>query len=204
MVAWMSAFFDWVKDPNNLTAISTLIIALFTVVLAIVGWCQARLINKSIKLARDEFNATHRPKIIARAFDLLSGPPISSRDNFDIVFIAHNAGDGRGTVVEIRSAKVILNLGEKIPGNWGFPFKETFDVVLDSGEKEIFPLNSGITNQSVGGQEGIMHNSTILYSIGVITYLDGGGRKRQTGFCRKYLPESNTWEVVEGEYEYAY
>jgi hypothetical protein len=57
---WLYAIIDWLRDPNILTAISTLIIALFTIVLAWVGYRQARLIRKSIDLARAEFISSHR------------------------------------------------------------------------------------------------------------------------------------------------
>jgi len=56
----------WLTDANNLTAISTLVIAFFTVVLAFVGWRQAKLTRQAIALARDEFNATNRPELFVR------------------------------------------------------------------------------------------------------------------------------------------
>jgi hypothetical protein len=60
------AVLDWLWHPDNLTAISTFVIAAFTAVLVRVGYCQARLIRKSIDLTRAEYVSTHRPRVILR------------------------------------------------------------------------------------------------------------------------------------------
>ena len=57
---WLCALWNWIRDPDNLTAISTFVVAIFTVVLALVAYVQARLLRKSIDLARAEFLSTHR------------------------------------------------------------------------------------------------------------------------------------------------
>ncbi len=54
MVERLYAVLNWLIDPVNLTAISTVVIAAFTIVLAVVGYFQARLIRQSIDLARQD------------------------------------------------------------------------------------------------------------------------------------------------------
>jgi hypothetical protein len=45
-----------ISDPNKLTAVSTSIIAAFTVVLVGVSYSQSRLIRKSIELTKSRFH----------------------------------------------------------------------------------------------------------------------------------------------------
>lgn len=41
------------------------------------------------------------------------------------------------------------------------------------------------------------------YIVGSIVYENSAGRKRETGFCRKNMPGTDRWEIVENsEYEY--
>ena len=87
------ALWNWLVDPTNLTAISTVVIAIFTVVLAVVAYVQARLLRKSIDLARAEFLSTHRPRIVVREVYL---------DGKEIRFRLVNVGDTPATIVESR------------------------------------------------------------------------------------------------------
>ena len=64
----LACLLEWIDAHNGaVTAIATIFIALFTIVLAWVSWRQARLIGRQIELAREEFRATHRPKLVIRA-----------------------------------------------------------------------------------------------------------------------------------------
>ncbi len=85
----------WILDPANLTAISTVIIAAFTIVLAAVGYCQARLIRKSIDLARKEFISAHPPKLRIRYIHLTSGD-----ENVEVGFTVENTGGSDATVTQ--------------------------------------------------------------------------------------------------------
>ncbi|MGA3304009.1 MAG: hypothetical protein ABSC72_12080 [Methylovirgula sp.] len=194
-----------VADAHNglLTAIATIFVARFTIVLARVTGRQAQLTRESIDLARDEFNATHRPQIIVRGFQIFNGLPETSDDTVDVICVAHNKGDAPGTIIEIRSAKIILDSDEKIPGDWTFPFTEKFNFQLASGERELIPLNGALikNNHEVMG---ILFQERTLYCVGTVVYVDAGKRRRETGFCRRFDPISETWEAVECEYEYAY
>jgi hypothetical protein len=45
----------------------------------------------------------------------------------------------------------------------------------------------------------------VHYCIGRIEYRDSQGRTRETGFCRRFNPESMTWmSEHHPDYEYAY
>lgn len=56
----------WLADPQNLTAISSAVIAAFTIILAVVASVQAEFTRRAIGLARAEFLATQRPRLVLR------------------------------------------------------------------------------------------------------------------------------------------
>jgi len=76
-IDWIFGVWKFHDDHNGaVTAVATIAIALFTIVLARVTGQQARLTRQSIDLARAEFVSTHRPRIIVRnlsTLGLLSG-----------------------------------------------------------------------------------------------------------------------------------
>jgi hypothetical protein len=88
-------------DENNptITALATVAIAAFTIVLAIVTNRQARFTRESIELARDEFNATHRPRITVRGFQTLTGG--LADEDVSVIFLYVNTGDSDAIVTEI-------------------------------------------------------------------------------------------------------
>lgn len=58
------AFLD--KYNGAVTAVATAFIAIFTIVLVRVTGRQARLTTAALNLARQEFVATHRPRVVLR------------------------------------------------------------------------------------------------------------------------------------------
>jgi hypothetical protein len=67
------AAFSW--SAEGWTAFATLLTALATMILALCTYVQARLTREMIKVARDEYVASHRPKLILRqAFSLITDP----------------------------------------------------------------------------------------------------------------------------------
>ena len=178
-------------------------LTIFTGALAIVGIIQGVLIRDQIRLGQREFNATHRPKIILRGFRIQNRDlPTGKRIGY--VFIAHNAGDSSGRLIECRSATIVLAEKERLPGNLSFPFAEKLELTLDSGEHEVVPGNGG---NKIEGNEAmeIFAGQRVLICLGTVTYLDGNGVRRVTGFCRQYRPREDEWDTRQGsEYEYTY
>jgi hypothetical protein len=60
----LNAIYDWISDPDNLTAISTLTIALFTIVLALVTGRQAALTKESIRVTERALLDLERARIV--------------------------------------------------------------------------------------------------------------------------------------------
>jgi hypothetical protein len=178
-VDWLYAFCNWLRAPDNLTAISTLAIAAFTVVLAIVGYSQARLLRKSVDLARDEFVAAHRPRIVLRDVHL---------EGDEILYMLVNVGETTATIVEswiiaetilVKSAvRPLRSAGHNDLGSLRFAGGEikdlTFSVPSDLG------LVSGFGDRSGSIFMGERHFA------GTIVYTDDLGVRRRSVFRRRW------------------
>jgi hypothetical protein len=197
------AIIKWLADPVNLTAISTVVIALFTIILAIVGYCQARLTRDTIRLARDEFNATHRPEIIVRNVGYVADPE-DNRMRLIARIVIVNKGASRAHIINLSG--IILTPTDEL----------TADVAL-----RAYPI--GKEQDLVGGQpyqwdiESPNHQEPAIriaqtrgeksewICIGLIRYADMEGRIRETGFFRRFDVKSRSWKREENEdYEYSY
>jgi hypothetical protein len=208
-MGWAWCTWGWIIDHATIlaaviSAIAAAIIAWFTVTLA--GATrgllkatadQARLTKKSINLARKEFNATHRPKIIIH-----SAAPLfetsTEGETLGATITYYNAGDADADIKTIRCLIAQQPFGVK--PNWVIP--EMPDALpnapIKSGTGQIFFFNSNI--RAAEGEMGLQ-----AYCVGRIEYLDKAGLKRETGFIRVY--GSRRWNRLEDDpngYEYAY
>jgi len=192
------------QNDAAITAIATVFIAAFTITLWRATSAQGRLTLKAIELGNKEFIATHRPKIVARNFGILGDEEIPGGKQIQFFFVAHNIGETRASVIEVRSGTLILKKDEKIPSNVSFPFREKFNFRLESGEREIFSGNGGGTPNSTESM-GIFAGELVLLCLGVIVYTDDNGTQRETGFCRRFRSRENDWDVIHNsDYEYGY
>jgi hypothetical protein len=200
----MSAVFCWLDAHNGaITAIATVFIAAFTIVLAWVSRRQARLIEDQVRLSRNEFFVTHRPRIIVRAFQMLN-PDAGVAVAPQVIFIAHNIGDSPARIVEVRSATRVQPANARIPNDLAFPFHEDFNVTLASGQKEVFPMN-GAAPFAADEPMNVFAGHSMLLCLGVVAYLDDAGTRRETGFCRRFLSDVREWDTLkDSEYEYSY
>jgi hypothetical protein len=197
-------------EPDGWVAIFTGLLFVATVILAAVSVFQIKfLINadrkaaEQIKLAREEFAATHRPRVILRGFDIRNRD-IPDGEPVRYVFVAHNVGDADARLVETRTATIILKDAERIPGNLSFPDLEPLSYTLAAGEHVLIPGNGG-TAPEPGESMGVYANKLALICLGTLTYLDANNVRREAGFCRRYRPREDIWDIIrESEYEYAY
>ena len=194
----------WQRTISDPIAYYTFWITVFTAALAGIGLIQGYLLNQQIRLARDEYSATHRPKIIVSGFQIVSNPELESPEKVAFIFTGRNVGDSPAKILEIRSATLVLRAKEKIPGDLSFSFKEKFNITLISQERELFPGNGGSLLEGNEPME-IYVGDKVLLCLGSIAYLGESGRKRETGFCRRYRSREREWDTIsESEYEYAY
>jgi hypothetical protein len=183
-------------DQNNglITAIATVVMALFTGTLWLVT-------GRSVALAREEFNATHRPRVGIRGIHSLT------KDNVGFTNIVYvNRGIGEAKITAIGCA---LILGEFIREAPAFEMQKILPHRLKSGDSESHNFWSERTSIEYVFGAGFHYQSdprktpSNAFLVGIITYEDSMGRCRETGFCRKNAPGTDLWEVVKDSgYEY--
>jgi hypothetical protein len=179
---------DWIMAGS--AAASTFfaaVLALFTWRLIVVGRDQHRV-------AREEFNATHRPRIVLR--DLALAPPTATRDAVAEFFISNNQ-EGVATILSCSFSMNEIKRGQKIPEFRGE--QRHYGIVgrsLISGERIRVEHTSHINwsayqnavneahyNSLYG--EGVLDDGTIVFE-GQVTYADKAGVNRRSSFYRKF------------------
>jgi hypothetical protein len=200
-------FTDW----TFVTTLATIVMAGFTGTL---WWSTKGLLiatNESIKLAREEFISTHRPKIIVWQVSF-SGSPKTEKP-INITFRYVNEGESVAYITRI-GTKLIHLFKDTLPSGIEFEHREKSPPMeIESGmhgcgmtEDTIDPSDPLLLG-AIGGplQRKAIATRYELFCVGYILYKDFNGRKRQTGFGRKYDPTSNRWVVIQDtEYEYSY
>lgn len=194
----MSNFFYWrdafafVDNHNGaVTVIATVFICFFTFVLAIITRRQAILTRESINLARDEFVATHRPRIIVR---FIATSYLNGHQSVDVHVV--NIGESAATIRELG-----CGLARRKERDWltrgitGDP-KQVDPIVLVSGERHVFEKAASITyadaeifGDAIDGT-GDERRTIETCAFGSIRYTDETGIERETGFFRVYDPSS--------------
>jgi hypothetical protein len=185
----------------GLTAFASFIIAAFTATLWSATKQQGLLTFKSLKLAREEFISTHRPKIVVYGMDVkLAGDDKPRHIHFRYI----NAGDTDASVTFIESrilwtAKAMVAAGIELHRH--DTIKEPIPVPSGMNGFAITPDGVDFATLVRSGRSG--HDTA--FCIGVVVYRDKNDVERRTGFCRRYDSERERWLKVEDEdYEYAY
>jgi hypothetical protein len=142
---------------------------------------QGELTRESIDLAREEFNATHRPKITIHSMEFRRVPH-EGEDDWDrigAVILCFNIGEAPAKNVEARGE--ILPIAD-LPINVQRRLVKPFAVVA-SGEKFIFEINSDWLVRELIQRE--QQGFPSFKCVGTIVYFDGNGTRRETAFCRQ-------------------
>ncbi len=191
------AAFSWIADPDHLTAIATAVIAVFTVVLVCVTRYQAKLTRDSIDLGRDEFAATHRPKIIVHAVEFVRVRGQDQIDRLGASILCFNKGTTAAENVDVRGEILIrTDLGVDIQR----PIVKTFPQVA-SGTKLRFTVESDWPLRQLAG----LPPKPPTYCVGTVSYLDRNKTRRETGFCFVCNIQNERWESAKSpEHEYDY
>jgi hypothetical protein len=177
-----------------MVAVATVFIAVFTVTIALVTERLARLTRASISLARSEFVATHRPKIVARAF-----VTVRDDDRSAVRFSYANVGVTPATVTVIGGIIAEhCESGTSLPASLLDP-----PIKLASGQRREWQVEMDPDPSAPAIRPGDSTVHRRAYCIGYILYKDAHGRTRQTGFCRERDGATGRWlRQTESEYEY--
>jgi len=189
----------WIDSPvtifNALLFVATGALAIYTRNLWAIAAAQTTL-------ARNEFNSTHRPKIIIRDIHFQAGFDVD--DDPTVYFIYINTGDNIAKNITI-DAGIIC----KIPG---LPIKRDSPIRPTNPSKTILTVGEfGVGVASSGGSleryvyDNIILGKYVICCIGTVMYYDNLNILRRTGFARVYDPNTDRFTVIDDpEREYAY
>jgi len=165
-----------------ITAVATLAIATFTLTL----WIATRDLwnagKDQLKLVRDEFISTHRPKLIVRQFELdqlVPDQPIKIQ--FSIV----NIGDTEAIWKYFASEVALWNRRNWEPPGVDRIVKPISQPPIKNGQRVSVTSQSRF-NITAAQIQAVEHGGLIICAVGELTYVDALGTQRRTGFRRNY------------------
>lgn len=218
--------FRWivaVADAHNglITAVATLFVAGFTWTLWRTSSKQAELTRDSIKLARDEFIATHRPKIILR--EAFCGPVLEGTEIRVIMNFA-NIGTTEGTIVNsvldieavsTKQTRFFLSPTAEAANELGtltlaggasrlvsfndLPNRRPNTAAPPTWNNELFGLKSGYRAARDGPIETVHFRDHVVHLVGQLVYEDGQGQRRRTAFRRVLDPARQRFYRLEAD-----
>jgi hypothetical protein len=184
----------WQRGFVDPTAYYTLWLTLFTGVLASVGIAGGVFTWQQIRLARGEFNATHRPRLEIRSLrhsrDTGAGPDIFG-------FIVYNSGGSEASIVESNISFEFMSEP--------FPLEPPYSADRDSMGKPKIAL--GATHPVVWTIQ-LNASGMLQYDLGTddppnlfgyVIYEDSSETRRTTVFCRRWDDPSNRFVSVQNE-----
>lgn len=176
----------------------TLWLVVATIVLGGIGAYQGWQLRKTVRLARDEFNATHRPRIRVRRVAL-------ERDKEKRVsYVVANVGDSpayiTGGMANLVYRPRILGLPnlQKIEG-----ITINSETLGPGGQHNFYIVREEVM-QEFQSEHQLVHpdnHTRTLYCYGFIKYTDDLGAIRETGFCRAFKSD-NFVRTDNADYEY--
>ena len=197
---------EWWLRPDALTAWSTLALFLVGTITAIILICQSRLIARQLRLARDEFNAAHRPKIRIKHV-WLTGEFWSAEQIFFTLVIV-NVGDAAARITEIRYGVSIIEAHHRLPQKPVYPNEFPMQRVGENIEPgRTFEFVNFSTNRIISETENpsVRQGKSKLYIYGHVEYTavprdtrQGVGDLKNTAFCRVLeLPPEKTFSHLD-------
>jgi hypothetical protein len=167
----------------------------------------ARISQQSIDLARAEFTATQRPKLLVRELHIF--PPTPTHPTVGVRFVIANSGAGPAEIVEshielqlienfvilpLQPAEVANPIGNTVIEPGGHIYKE-----YDSRIGDLAFMNERNRQWQNSAEP-----HTKVWFRGFLVYADKNGLKRRTAFCRGYDFRAHRFRVgSDPDYEYA-
>jgi hypothetical protein len=177
----MLEFLD--KYNGAVTAAATAFIALFTIVLVIVTGRQARLTTAALNLARQEFVASHRPRVILR---YIQGPFYNDKGHQFIWLTFVNTGVNDATIEAFGGDLAYrgeFNEAWEIPGLEA-GLKDIKPITLVCGQQHVFEVTAKTSSNSDEAVSKSAWPGRQICAVGKLRYSDGNRICRDTGFFR--------------------
>jgi hypothetical protein len=174
---WCGGIF--VKENGEaITALATVIMAIFTGTLWWASAEQGRLTQQSIELATKEFIATHRPKLRIR---LLAHKPFVIGKPIEFIFAIANVGDSSAMKVSYIVRFKMPSTGRDIPEIKGRVNGRGEFVEITAGAQADINV---VTDFVCPPQKFIGYSGGRFTLRGLVSYLDANGVMRITSFDR--------------------
>ena len=163
----------------------TLWLVVATIVLGGIGAYQGWQLRKTVRLARDEFNATHRPRIRVRRV-ILENDPITHDDR--VSYMIANVGE---SPAHITGGMVNITYRFRTLGPPNLQRIEGVNIAQETlrpGEQHIYSIIKEDVMAEFQFERPSPYevHSSILYCYGFIRYTDDLGALRETSFCRLF------------------
>jgi hypothetical protein len=171
------------KFSGAVTAVATAFIAIFTIVLVLVTRRQARLSRESIDLARSQFIATHRPRIVLKDVSFVDG---------QLLYMLVNTGDTEATVVESWILDELVRTGQPIRPLRSAGHHDLGRLILAGGEIRDLthdPKMGAFMRVPDMMRIGVEDQPPMIgeiYFTGAILYSDNAGIRRRSVFRRRW------------------
>jgi hypothetical protein len=196
----------WERTTTDPVALFTLVLAFSTVGMWTATVGLYRSTNRLWSAAREEFIASHRPKIILReAFTatFLNDEPIS------VYLHLANIGEGAGTIVRSMATVQIIATSEMPMIHGSVEVKNDLgDIKLEPGEARLIRVPGDMPkwrpdrfverDYGTGSQQHLLVRA-VIHVIGQIIYVDERGVQRRTAFRRRLKPERQRFYKIPEE-----
>ena len=200
IVLYIGEFLE--AHAGAITAIATGFIAWFTLTLYEATTQQSRITNAALELARDEFNATHRPRLVVR---FIMPEALRPMETPRAQIIVDNIGDLTAYVTHVAG-----DIEQRVSATWiGMPLFPTGspiapESVIAPGGRDWFSVHGNwpLNAESIAAVES---GITKLILVGHFQYRDDNNVIRYTGFFRQFDPADGSYRQVDppSEREYA-
>lgn len=149
------------------------------------------------ELSRDEFFATHRPRMVIRrlSFEVSGGYPV------ELNYTVHNVGDAAGTIVARSGSLWLPNENESLATA---PAEEAAieNIPVDSGDSQPVTHEIDDCQADLNFNYGLGPRPRILF-VGYLKYTDRAGVVRETRFLREYSHDTKLFTAIDHpDYEY--
>ena len=199
------------KYTDNL-ATFTLLLVFATFVVAAIGIWQGIQLSKSVKLSRDEFIASHRPKLIVRSVAIEfkgDDPATENAEPTKLIYTVANIGATPGTILRRNATVYTVFPGLVMPGSprslarsppYNIYANMTDNSNIGSGEHYDFTNENTLSREDWQALDFLGY---VTYIIGFVTYQDANKRQFFTAFCREYHPATGRCVAIDDlDYEY--
>jgi hypothetical protein len=178
--------------PDDWTAIGTGVIAVFTIVLAIVAWWQGRLTRSAIRqtqqsldLAKREFDLVHRPRIRVRTVTPLN---FVKHEQVTISVVVVNVGDSNAFLSDFGFSGIEYDGHNRILHARERPQAPPL-IKIKSGERHIYQIVFR-DNSEAPTWAALQAGAHDFIAMGEITYEDEAKLVRHTSFARTWGKDS--------------